>query len=68
MRVSSSTSTTISDEELVMYNVKELNRVLKSKGDDYDAFDVNNCAGDDVADFDDDTDDTDYAVDEDDAD
>ena len=39
MRVSSSTSTTISDEELVMYNVKELNRVLKSKGDDFDAFD-----------------------------
>jgi len=30
MRVSS--STTISDEELVTYNVKELNRVLKSKG------------------------------------
>lgn len=30
MRVSA--STTISDEELVTYNVKELNRVLKSKG------------------------------------
>jgi len=30
MRVTS--STTISDEELVTYNVKELNRVLKSKG------------------------------------
>ena len=31
LRVSS--SNTISDEELVTYNVKELNRVLKSKGD-----------------------------------
>merc|ERR1719188_2263459 len=30
MRVTS--STTISDEELVTYNVKELNRALKSKG------------------------------------
>ena len=33
MRVGS--STTISDADLVTYNVKELNRVLKSKGDDY---------------------------------
>ena len=37
MRVGS--STTISDADLVTYNVKELNRVLKSKGDDYGAHD-----------------------------
>ena len=48
MRVSS--STTISDEELVTYNVKELNRVLKSKGaydDNYDAYDDDYDAYDD---------------------
>ena len=37
MRVGS--STTISDADLVTYNVKELNRVLKSKGDDYGVHD-----------------------------
>ena len=37
MRVGS--STTISDADLVTYNVKELNRVLKSKGGDYSVHD-----------------------------
>ena len=58
MRVSS--STTISDEELVTYNVKELNRVLKSKGTFGGDHHINvNDAADDYDDDDNDDDDDD---------